>query len=264
MRIESRVPSHFAAESRHARNAWPMLLKAPVRPYWLIHNVGEDEVGGKSGATRTLRALTWDRDSRGPWRERVDGSAAREGGRVTQMLTPLVYLEHASCRHVRGQVSKDGQVDLGILGVIVGVIGVGATCAAWMFPDFRHWLLPKLGFAASAKSPKGVGEQSATLSAKRRDPNFHPGARTMSRIQCPLCRGSGNEWGRYSATCHKCNGRGEILTYRGTQPACRPCRGTGLQNARYRAECPVCGGVGLMPFDFQDEDEHIAQPGTYS
>ena len=86
--------------------------------------------------------------------------------------------------------------------------------------------------------------------------------RSLRRIRCPLCKGSGNKWSRYEQTCHKCNGHGHIYTYRNGRPPCPQCKGSGYKNARYEADCPVCDGVGLLPFEDFDLDHTIEQPGS--
>jgi hypothetical protein len=125
----------------------------------------------------------------------------------------------------------------------------------WWFPDFRHWILPKLGL-----EPDWFEKRSRRIPASKIAPLQSSSDRTLSRIRCPLCRGTGKEWAVYEKTCHKCNGGTTIFTLRAGQPKCPPCRGTGRKNAVYEAECPVCNGVALLPFDFDDEDHLITQP----
>ena len=60
---------------------------------------------------------------------------------------------------------------LTIAGVVLGVIGVLSTLAAWMFPDFRHWLLPKFGVSPNLFEPeKPIKTESKTEDAIAPEP----------------------------------------------------------------------------------------------
>ena len=155
-----------------------------------------------------------------------------------------------------------------LISLALGVAGVILTLAAWMFPDFRHWVLPRIGLRPDLFDPRNSPSSMLPQATLPNDQTTGygggettPKRRTLTKIQCPTCRGTGNSWWRYTNSCEKCHGRGDIYTYRVGQPACRRCRGTGLQNARYTAFCDVCEGVGLKPYDVHDCDREIVQAG---
>lgn len=126
-----------------------------------------------------------------------------------------------------------------IIGFVASLFGI-APGIAWLLG-----LFPRLGLSARRvmvirKLPEHGSSEPSSCHRQRR------------QIQCPLCKGSGNKWRRYEATCHKCNGRGYIYTCRVGQPKCPQCAGTGFKNGRYESDCPICGGIGLLPFEKDD------------
>jgi hypothetical protein len=156
-----------------------------------------------------------------------------------------------------------------IISLGLGVVGVVLTLFAWMFPDFRHWILPRIGLRLDLFAPARSPSSTHTQATRPVDQKTGYGAgeappenRILAKMQCPTCKSTGNSWGRYTNSCEKCHGRGGIYSFRVGQPACRRCRGTGLQNGRYTAFCDVCDGVGLKPYDVHDRDHEIVQAGA--
>ncbi|MEN6458208.1 MAG: zinc ribbon domain-containing protein [Thermoguttaceae bacterium] len=45
---------------------------------------------------------------------------------------------------------------LGIVGIVISAVSLFVGIAAWMFPDFRHWILPKIGLNPNIFDPKAM------------------------------------------------------------------------------------------------------------
>jgi hypothetical protein len=153
-----------------------------------------------------------------------------------------------------------------LVGVLLTVVvPLVLSIVACMYPEFRFWLLPKIGLRPDVFQPVMQPQTRTTTTLPLIINAFGQGEtpllqRQLGRIICPLCQGRCVEWGRYEETCHKCDGRGTLYTYRKGQPKCRQCNGTGRKNARYEADCPICDAVGLLPYEVSDQDHMIAQP----
>lgn len=132
------------------------------------------------------------------------------------------------------------EVTISIIGVFIALASLGVTIAAWIFPDFRHWILPRVGVSLNPLN-------GLHLPGPHHE---HMQPQALS-IDCRYCEGTGRMSKGYGiAPCRICGGMGHLRTDRACQPSCRYCRGTGRVSIGYGiAPCRVCGGIGLEPLE---------------
>jgi hypothetical protein len=54
-----------------------------------------------------------------------------------------------------------------VVGIVLAVLGILVSFLAWIFPDFRHWLLPKLGLGSKiVHQPKPLAPPQTTNQPK--------------------------------------------------------------------------------------------------
>jgi len=69
---------------------------------------------------------------------------------------------------------------------------------------------------------------------------------------CPLCKGTGKQWGTGFIECELCHGEGILPDTRAHLPECHFCNGTGREHGVGFVLCPKCQGWGRRerkPFD---------------